>query len=302
MLTDRAHSSYLSAIPTMSSTFVTEWAKAQQPKGPSMKNAPVFYRNLEEELDIKRAQHSCAMLHTKDHVVDFSSCDTLSLGLSGSSRMAFLDELAENPNFHPSSHGSRLTDGNTKYLETLEKELAEFHGADSALIVHTGSLGNGAIFSAVPLPGDAIIYDELVHASIHDGMKNSLVLYKRSFRHNDPDSLSDALIAVRDSQPQIRNGSHTVLISVESIYSMEGDVCPLRELIEVTKEIFPNGNAQFIVDEAHSGGVIGPSGRGLVSALGLEKEVAIRLHTMGKAWCASGGKIFTFFRILLEGD
>ena len=72
---------------------------------------------------------------------------------------------------------------------------------------------------------------------------------------------------------------------------MDGDFCPLRELVEVAKELFPTGNAQFVVDEAHSTGVIGESGRGLVCALGLEKEIAVRLHTYGKALAATGGKV-----------
>jgi 8-amino-7-oxononanoate synthase len=71
---------------------------------------------------------------------------------------------------------------------------------------------------------------------------------------------------------------------------MDGDVCPLRELIEVAKETFPAGNAQFVIDEAHSTGVIGENGKGFVCALGLEKEVAVRLHTYGKALAATGGK------------
>jgi 8-amino-7-oxononanoate synthase len=275
----------------MSTSFISEWAKAQQPKAPSMRNASVFYRNLEEELDVRRAQHACIMLHTKEKVIDFSSTDILGLSSSGSIQKAYLDELAKYPSFQLSSHGSRLTDGNSKLLEDVERELAQFHGAEAALIVNTGSLGNGAIFSVIPRPGDAIVYDELIHASAHDGMKDSLALCKKSFRHNSASSLLETLTTVRDSQPQIQNGSRTVLIAVESVYSMDGDVCPLQELIEVAKEVLPSGNVQFIIDEAHSTGVIGPKGAGLVCALGLEKEVAIRLHTFGKALAASGGKM-----------
>lgn len=275
----------------MSDSFVEEWAKAQRLKGPSMKNASVFYRNLEEELDARRAQHACLTLHTRDlATVDFSSTDVLGLSSSGAVRRAFLDVLAQHEDFRLSSHGSRLTDGNSRFLEEQETELAEFHGSDSALIVNTGHAGNGAIFSVVPRPGDAIVYDELVHASVHDGMKDSLALCRKPFRHNNVESFLDTLTAVRDSQPQIRDGSRCVLIAVESIYSMDGDICPLRELVEVAKEIFPHGNAQFIIDEAHGTGVIGPKGAGLVNALGLEKEIAIRLHTFGKALAASGGK------------
>jgi 8-amino-7-oxononanoate synthase len=273
-------------------TFIEEWAKAQQLKGPRMKSAPVFYRNLEEELDVRRAQHICLTTHTNDDAIDFSSTDVLGLSSSGSLRVAFLDEFAQHPSFQLSSHGSRLTDGNSLYLEMRELELAEFHAAESALIVNTGCVANGAIFSAIPRPGDAIVYDELIHASVHDGMKNSLALCKRPFRHNDVDSFLDTLVAVRDSELQIRNGTRCVIVAVESIYSMDGDVCPLQDLVEAANEIFPNGNAQFVIDEAHSTGVIGPNGAGLVCALGLEKDIAIRLHTFGKALATSGGKPF----------
>lgn len=275
----------------MSSSFIEEWAKAQQPKVPNMEGSSVFYRNLEKELDVRRAQHACLTLHTKEtSSIDFSSTDVLGLSSSGVLRAAFLDELVQHPSFQVSSHGSRLTDGNTKDLELQERELAKFHGAESALIVNTGSVGNGAIFSVIPRPGDAIVYDELIHASAHDGMKDSLALCQKTFRHNNVDSFFNVLEAIRDSQPQIRNGTNSVIIAVESIYSMDGDVCPLQELVEVAKEIFPNGNAQFVIDEAHSTGVIGPRGAGLVCALGLEKDIAIRLHTFGKALAASGGK------------
>lgn len=138
--------------------------------------------------------------------------------------------------------------------------------------------------------GDAIMYDELIHASVHDGMKESLALCRMSFRHNDPESLYEFLLAVRESQPLVRQGACSVLISVESVYSMDGDVCPLRELVEVAKKVFPGGNAQFVIDEAHSTGVLGSKGASLVCALGLEKEIAIRMHTFGKALASTGGK------------
>ncbi|POS68746.1 aminotransferase class I and II [Diaporthe helianthi] len=273
----------------MSGSFVEQWAKAQRLKGPSMQNTSVFYRNMEEELDTRREQHICLALHTRDAtMVDFSSTDVLGLSSSGAVRRAFLDVLAKHDDFKLSSHGSRLTDGNSSFLEEQERELALFHGSDSALIVNTGHAGNGAIFSVVPRPGDAIVYDELVHASVHDGMKDSLALCKKPFRHNNVDSFLETLTAVRDSQPQIRDGSRCVLIAVESVYSMDGDICPLKELVQGAKEIFPSGNAQFIIDEAHGTGVIGPRGAGLVNALGLESEIAIRLHTFGKALAASG--------------
>lgn len=255
-----------------------------------MKTASVFYRNLEEELDVTRAQQNCAMLHHKDVPSDFASCDVLAFGTSGLLRKAFLEELAKYPDFQLGSHGSRLLDGNSDYIEKLERDVANYHGAEEALIVTSGGVANEAIFETIPRPGDAVVYDELIHTSIHEGLKHSLVMCKKAFRHNDVDSFIEVLTDVRNSQPQIRSGKRSVIVSVESFYSMDGDVCPLPELIQAAKEIFPEGQAQFIIDEAHSSGTLGPNGAGFVSALGLEKEVAVRMHTFGKALSSSGGE------------
>ena len=278
------------------STFVQSWAKAQAQKSQihSSKNAPIFFRNLEAELDTLRENQRCLSIHSypglgKD-MVDFASADMLGLGTSGRMREAFMEELAQNPDWWVSASGPRLTFGNSKYMEDLEHDIAEFHGAETALMAVNGGMANAAIFTAIPRAGDALVYDEYIHATVHDGMKNSLALVKKAFRHNNLDSFRDTLESVRNSQPLIRNGKRCVLIAVEGIYSMDGDVCPLEELVSIAKEIFPDGNAQFVIDEAHSHGVIGPKGAGLVSALGLEKEIAIRMHTLPKAMAAGGGK------------
>ena len=276
------------------STFLANWIKGQKLKGPQMKDAPIFDRNLEEALDVRRADHSM-FTRTKSAwktggAVDFCSNDLLSLGATGKLRNAFLEELGRNPDFMLYAGGSRLMDGNYDYIETVEQEIADFHGAENGLIVNSGYEANTAIYMAIPRPGDAIVYDELVHASTHDGMAHSLAQTKVSFRHNDVDALRDALSSVVDSQPMIRDGARSVLISVESVYSMDGDTCPLLEFLEVAREVCPKGNATFIVDEAHATGIIGPNGSGLVNALGVEKDIAIRLHTCGKAMASTGGK------------
>ncbi len=258
-----------------------------------MKCAPAFYRNLEEALDVRRRDHG---LHTiKNNIwkdgdaVDFSSNDTLSLGASGALRAEFMKELERYPGIPPGAGSSRVMDGNYEYLETVEEEIAAFHGADAGLITGSGFEANLAIFAAIPRSGDAIVYDELVHASTHDGMLYSQAVVRIPFRHNDVDSFRDVMMSVCDSQPLIKQGKRCVIVAAESFYSMDGDICPLKELVEVAKDIFPGGNAQFLIDEAHSTGVIGPNGAGLVCELGLEREVAIRLHTFGKALSASGG-------------
>ncbi|KAH8805417.1 8-amino-7-oxononanoate synthase, partial [Xylogone sp. PMI_703] len=259
----------------------------------SLKNEPAFYRNLEQALDTRRTENALltAKPRVDDSVYDFTSSDFLSLNRSGRIRQAFLKELESHPDFRLSASGSRVQYGNYTYICQVEKEIADFYKAESAYIAHSGWLANVGVLAAVPLPGDAIVYDELVHASSHEGMKLSVAAHRMSFRHNDAESLRDVLVTLRDSQPAFRSGTRSILVCVESVYSMDGDVCPLSEFVEVVKEVFPLGNAQFVVDEAHSTGVIGPSGAGLVAMLGLEKDIAIRLHMSSKALGATGGKL-----------
>ena len=277
----------------MSTVGLAKWMKAQTVKAPAMKNAPAFYHNLEEALDVRRRDHALYTIKTniwKDgDAVDFSSNDTLSLGARGVLRAEYMQELERHPNLPLGAGSSRVMDGNYDYLEMVEDEMARFHGAECGLMMGSGFEANLAIFAAIPRPGDAIVYDELVHASTHDGMQQSPALTRIPFRHNNVDSFRDAMISVCDSQPLISQGKRCVIVAVESFYSMDGDICPLKELVEAAKEIFPAGNAQFLVDEAHSTGVVGPKGAGLVCELSLEREVAIRLHTFGKALSASGG-------------
>lgn len=255
-----------------------------------MRDAPVFFRNLEKRLDIRRAEQGLLILRSRRDVVDFSSNDFLSLAATGLLRTAFFEELARHPDFRLGSTGSRLLDGNNTYIETVEQEIADFHGAECAVIFNSGYEANGAIFSAIPQPGDVIVYDELMHASVHEGMKQSDASAKVSFAHNDPDSFLDVLMSIKESHPLIRKGERTVLISIETVYSMDGDIAPLKEFVKIAKDVFPKGNAQFIIDEAHSTGVLGPQGAGLVAALGLEKEMVIRMHTYGKAMASHGGE------------
>ncbi|KND94631.1 putative 8-amino-7-oxononanoate synthase [Tolypocladium ophioglossoides CBS 100239] len=268
---------------------IQKWIEGQKLKAPAMKDAPPFYRNLEAALDERRAGHNLVTLHRFEHKVDFSSNDFLSLATSGMLREAFLKELERNPDFAVGSTGSRISDGNNAYMESVESQIAMFHGAETALMVSSGYDANCAIFSAVPRPGDAIVYDELIHAGVHDGMKTSLAATQVPFKHNSADSLRETLVSLKESQSLIRQGTRCVLIAVEAVYSMDGDVTPLAEIVQVVKDIFPAGNAQIVIDEAHSTRLVGKNGRGLVCALGLEKEIAIRLHTYGKGLGAIGG-------------
>lgn len=234
---------------------------------PSMKNEPAFYRRLEKSMDSAREKNSLVTLKPRweDDVLDLTSSDFLSLSRSGRIRTAFLEELAACGDFRLSASGSRTQYGNYDYLNLAEQEIAAFHKSETAWICHSGFLANMAVLESVPLPGDAIVYDEFSHASTNLGLKLSSAAHKTSFQHNSVDSLRDVLMSLRNADAAFRTGRKSILICVESIYSMDGDICPLAEFVALSKELFPAGNAQFIMDEAHSSGILGPNGAGLVS-------------------------------------
>lgn len=258
---------------------------------------PTFYRNLEEALDVKRASDSfystlpTAELHGGGSV-DFCSGDVMSMGRSAEHRAEFLAELGRHPGFALGTTSSRLMDGNYEYIEAAERDIAAFHGAGAGLLVGSGFEANLAIWATVPRQGDVILYDTLVHASTHDGMRQSLAADRVAFPHSDVGAFRDALRDVLATRPLVRQGRRSVLVAVESVYSMDGDLCPLQELVEAAHEVFQDheGGVQFVVDEAHSGGFLGPEGKGLVCELGLEKEIAVVMHTFGKAVGAAGGE------------
>lgn len=239
---------------------------AQILRGPNMKNAPAFYRRLEQSMDVVRERHALNTTKPRwpDSVLDLTTSDFLSLNRTGRIREAFQRELASRGEFRLSASGSRTQYGNYDYLLEVEREVAAFHNAETAWIAHSGLLANMAVLEAIPLPGDAIVWDELSHASTNLGIKLSVAAHKVSFQHNSVDSLREVLTSLKDADPGFRSGEKNILVCVESVYSMEGDICPLREFVQVVKEMFPAGNAQFVIDEAHSSGVLGPKGAGLV--------------------------------------
>ena len=244
--------------------------------------------------------------------VDFSSNSYLSLGLVHELRETYLSYLrtctSSSPPVNPlGSGGSRLLDGNSTLAESLELEIAAFHHAPAGLLFNSGFDANVGLFSCVPQPGDIIVYDELIHASAHEGMKLCRAGQKLPFKHNcverqDGDaeqptgrlkSLDEVLAQLvhGDDAGGIKEGKSSVFVAVEGVYSMDGDVAPLREIAACLKRHLPRENGHLIVDEAHSTGLFGEKGRGLVCELGLEDSVFARLHTFGKALGCSGGTL-----------
>ena len=221
--------------------------------------------------------------------IDFSSNDFLSLSTSPTFRAAYLAELASNPDFRIGSGGSRLLDGNSVYAEQLERDVAAFHGAEAALLFNSGFDANAGFFSCVPQPGDIIIHDDQIHASVHEGMRLSRAGARLSFVHNSVGDLETKLVECVQRDSLVREGRRNVFVAVEALYSMDGDLAPIRDIVELVEKLLPGGNGHIVVDEAHSNGVYGFQGRGIVCSLGLEGRIFARLHTFGKAVACSGG-------------
>lgn len=242
--------------------------------------------------------------------VDFSSNAYLSLSTHPEVQRAFLDLLQSHIGSSlpsPSvlgSGGSRLLDGNTPFAEAVEREIAAFHHAPAGLLFNSGFDANVGLFSCVPQPGDVIVYDELIHASVHDGMRLSRANKRLPFRHNTVEESLEAAggktkpldVLLRDlvtgeAGKDLKQGVKNVFIAVEGVYSMDGDLPPLEDIVACVEKHLPNGNGHIIVDEAHSTGLYGKQGRGLVCELGLEDKVFARVHTFGKAMSCSGGRL-----------
>ncbi|TGE25060.1 aminotransferase class I/II-fold pyridoxal phosphate-dependent enzyme [Hymenobacter aquaticus] len=208
-------------------------------------------------------------------LVDFSSNDYLGLARSGALQAALRRHLTdENP--LAGSTGSRLLTGNSAAAEALETHLAAFHRAEAALLFNSGYSANLGFFQAVPRRGDTILYDATSHASVKDGIRSSFA-GSYSFRHND----------LQDLEKRLARATGEVFVAVEALYSMDGDQAPLRELAAFCQA----RGLHLVVDEAHTNGIYGPHGEGLVVALGLENQVLARIVTFGKALGSQGAAV-----------
>ena len=210
--------------------------------------------------------------------IDFTSNDYLGLAESGELRQAAVDALARG--VPVGSGGSRLLRGNHPEHEALESEAAAYFGAESALYFGGGYVANFAIFSTLPQRGDLVVHDELIHASVHEGIRRGRA-ESVGVPHNNIDAFDVAIVRWRAA-----GGKGRPWLSVESLYSMDGDSPNLAELFAVADR----HEAMVVIDEAHATGVLGPQGRGLAAPFEGRDNV-ITLHTCGKALGTVGGFI-----------
>jgi 8-amino-7-oxononanoate synthase len=215
--------------------------------------------------------------------LDFASNDYLSLTRSPELRELFLQSLSNSPVVLGSSGSRNLVNGAPH--ADLETRLANMFHSPTALLFNSGFDANVGFFSCIPQPGDTVVHDIQIHASVYDGMRAGRA-HHISFPHNNMVALRSVLEELAQKQSV---QTATIFVVVETLYSMDGDIAPLHDIIALQEEIFPEGNSLLVVDEAHATGVYGPQGKGIVSMLGVEEKCFARIHTFGKALAASGG-------------
>lgn len=252
---------------------------------------------LKAALESRRKREILRRLPSPDKadtsLVDFVSNDYLSLASHAPLRDLFLRKLSDEPQILGSG-GSRLLVNGSAH-QALEDRLAIFFGSPAALLFNSGYDANVSFFTCIPQEGDIVIYDEYIHASVHDGIRASRVRQSSiAFSHNSVQSLQKVLVTLIEASPGLKLGRNHVFIAVESLYSMDGTFAPLPKIIELLDHLLPAGNGHLIVDEAHATGLYGRQGRGLVSSWNLEEKVFARLHTFGKALASSGGTTKSF--------
>jgi len=244
-----------------------------------------FERKITEQLQKQTTKGLLRRLRVADlRLADFYSNDYLGLARNTELRYKIEQDIS-GQKLSQGATGSRLLSGNNSLIESLEVKLAAIFKSSSALVFNSGYMANLGVLSSVPGKGDVILYDELIHASIKDGIRLSLA-DAYSFRHNDVDDLEKKII---------RHGGQ-VYIVIESLYSMDGDIAPLKDIIQVSKK----HECAIILDEAHTTGLMDSTGAGLAVSMGVHNDIDIRIYTFGKAIgthgaCVAGSLELTSF-------
>ncbi|OBX26073.1 aminotransferase class I/II-fold pyridoxal phosphate-dependent enzyme [Gelidibacter algens] len=239
-------------------------------------------KKLQDKLEARKVENTFRQLSKPHQLVDFASNDYLGFSLSKEIFDLTHHYLEEAFIFQNGSSGSRLLTGNHQLYTNVEDLICDTHHCQSTLIFNSGYDANLGFFSCVPQRGDVILYDELIHASIRDGVTMSHAkAYK--FKHNDLDDLKHKY----HFQQEKRAENSEVYIVTESVFSMDGDTPDLKAIANFCTE----NKLYLVVDEAHAVGVFGEKGVGLVDSLGINAAVFARLITFGKAMGCHGAAI-----------
>ena len=238
-----------------------------------------FPKLLSQKLEQREQNNALRKLPVSNNLIDFTSNDYLGFAHSElifDKTHQFL--LDKNIKINGAT-GSRLISGNHNLYQITEDFIASFHHSESALIFNSGYDANVGFFSSVPQRNDVILYDELCHASIRDGIQlSNAKSYK--FNHNDFEDLEQLIRKFHSEEIEI-------YIVTESVFSMDGDCPNLEELTQLSEK----HNCNLVIDEAHALGVFGEKGQGLVQELQLQNKVFARIMTFGKVLGCHGAAI-----------
>jgi 8-amino-7-oxononanoate synthase len=244
-----------------------------------MKRIP---KSITLKLEQREQNNSLRKLALPNHLIDFASNDYLGFSKSEVIFNRTHSFLIDNNIIQNGATGSRLLSGNHSIYQEAENYIANFHQVESALIFNSGYDANVGFFGSVPQRTDVILFDELSHASIREGIQlSNAKSYK--FQHNDFEDLERILLKLSTDKQQ----PSTIYVVTESVFSMDGDTPNLAELVELCNKY----DCFLVVDEAHALGVFGDNGEGLVQMLGLHDEVFARIMTFGKGLGCHGAAI-----------
>ena len=240
----------------------------------------IFPKKLADKLHKRTSNNALRQLGSTTDLIDFASNDYLGFANSKAIFDDVHDLLFRRSLQKNGATGSRLLTGNHPLYTETENQIATFHNAETALLFNSGYDANIGFFSAIPQKSDCILYDELIHASIRDGIQLSNAgAYK--FKHNDDEDLERLILKAK------QNPETTIYVVTESVFSMDGDTPPLAEIATLCQKY----NAYFVVDEAHALGVFGNQGEGMVQLLDLQNLVFARIITFGKGLGCHGAVI-----------
>ena len=231
---------------------------------------------MQQKMAERRAKGNLRSLPELDLPYDFTSNDYLGLARSVGLQQNIERRTKEIGFPSHGSTGSRLLSGNSVFAMELEQKLASLFHGEGALLFNSGYSANLALISSVAQKGDTILYDQLSHVCLKEGAWLSKA-QSFAFRHND----------LEDLESRLRRAAGNVFVVVESVYSMDGDMAPLSEMVTLCESY----GARLIVDEAHSTGTFGEQGIGLVCELGLEDSFFARVYTFGKAMGVHGAAV-----------